>query len=179
MILFDTRCLLHTTCSLEVCLNEKRTVLLFALPKLTDWVGYTKWPGRIKQSKEINFLFPFLTDRKWINKTRRQKYVRIRFHGEALKVIRLSNITFAKYYNLTLTLDLVHGIRNQVLAVYLAKREPLSRVLLWKFSAIEAAGGYSLEWPIRGGSAPKGYLFHASGTWKRKNFTGRSNWKGK
>ena len=27
----------------------------------------------------------------------------------------------------------------------------------------EALGGYSLEWPIRGGSARKGYLFQASG----------------
>ena len=47
-------------------------------------------------------------------------------------------VIFAKYYNLTSTLDLVHGIRNQVLAVYLAKREPTSRLLLSKSSAIEA-----------------------------------------
>ena len=40
---------------------------------------------------------------------------------------------------MTSTLDLVHNVWNQVdLAVYLAKREPLSRVFLWKSSAIEA-----------------------------------------
>ena len=65
-----------------------------------------------------------------------KKYVRIRFRGETL--IRLSTIKFVKHYNLTSTLDLVHGVRNQVLAVYLAKREPLGRVLLWKSSAIQA-----------------------------------------
>ena len=70
--------------------------------------------------------------------TATKKYVPIRFRGETLKVIRLSTIKFAKHYNLTSTLDLVHGVRNQVLALYLAKREPLSRVLLWKTSAIEA-----------------------------------------
>ena len=65
-----------------------------------------------------------------------KKYVRIRFGEEIL--IRLSTIKFAKHYNLASTLDLVHGVRNQVLAVYLAKREPLNRVLLWKSLAIEA-----------------------------------------
>ena len=68
--------------------------------------------------------------------TATKKYVRIRFRGETL--IRLSTIEFAKHYNLTSTLNLVHGVRNQVLAVYLMKRERLSRVLLWKSSAIEA-----------------------------------------
>ena len=58
------------------------------------------------------------------------KYVRIPFPGETL--IRLSTIKFAKHYNLTSTLDLVHGVGNQVFAEYLAKREPLSGVLLWK-----------------------------------------------
>ena len=42
-----------------------------------------------------------------------KKYVRIRFRGETL--IRLSTIKFAKLHNLTSTLDLVHGVRNQVL----------------------------------------------------------------
>ena len=65
-----------------------------------------------------------------------KKYVRIRFRGETL--IGLSTIKFAKYYNLTSTLDLVHGVRNQILAVYLAKREQLSCVLLWKSLAMEA-----------------------------------------
>ena len=36
-----------------------------------------------------------------------KKYVCIRFRGEAL--IRLSTIKFAKHYNLTSSLDLVHG----------------------------------------------------------------------
>ena len=67
-----------------------------------------------------------------------EKHVRIRFRGETLKVIRLSTTKFAKHYNLTSTLNLVHGVRNQVLAVYLAKRKPLSCVLIWKSSAIEA-----------------------------------------
>ena len=39
-----------------------------------------------------------------------KKYVRIRFRGETL--IRLSTIKFAKHYNLTSTLDLVHGARR-------------------------------------------------------------------
>ena len=46
LILFDTRCLIHKTCSVAALLNKKRTVLvlLFALPmawasiKLTNWV---------------------------------------------------------------------------------------------------------------------------------------------
>ena len=58
------------------------------------------------------------------------KNVRIPFREETL--IRLSTIKFAKHYNLISTLDLVHGVGNQVLAEYLAKREPLSGVLLWK-----------------------------------------------
>jgi len=41
-----------------------------------------------------------------------KKYVRIRFRGEALKVIRLSAIKSAKHYNLTSTLNLVHGARK-------------------------------------------------------------------
>ena len=56
-----------------------------------------------------------------------KKYVCIRFRGEAL--IRLSTIKFAKHYNLTSSFDWVHGVRNQVLAVYLAKREQLSHEL--------------------------------------------------
>ena len=67
-----------------------------------------------------------------------KKIVPIRFRGETLKVVRLSTIKFAKHYSLPSPLDLVHVVRNQVLAAYLAKREPLSRVLLWKSSAIEA-----------------------------------------
>jgi len=64
-------------------------------------------------------VFPFRTDRKWFNKTRRQKkYVRIRFRGKTL--IRLSTIKFTKHYNPTSTLDLVRGVRNQVLAVYVS-----------------------------------------------------------
>ena len=65
-----------------------------------------------------------------------KKYARIRFRGETF--IRLTTIKFAKHYNLTSTLDLVYGVGNQVLAVYPAKSEPLSRVLLWKSSATEA-----------------------------------------
>ena len=37
-----------------------------------------------------------------------KKYVRIRFRGETL--IHLSIIKFAKHYNLTSTLDLVHRV---------------------------------------------------------------------
>ena len=48
----------------------------------------------------------------------KKKYVRIRFRGKTL--IRLSAITFTKHYNLTSTLDLVRGVRNQVLAVYMS-----------------------------------------------------------
>ena len=48
-----------------------------------------------------------------------KNYVRIPFSGEAFKVIRLS----------TQNLDFVY--------VYLAKRDPVSRLLLWKSSAIE------------------------------------------
>ena len=42
-----------------------------------------------------------------------KKYVRIRFRGEALKVIRLLAIKSAKHYNLTSTLNLVQGARNE------------------------------------------------------------------
>ena len=48
-----------------------------------------------------------------------KKYVRIRFLGEPLKVIRLSAITFAKKKP-TSTLNLVHGAPNEILAVHLA-----------------------------------------------------------
>ena len=47
-----------------------------------------------------------------------KKYVRICFRGKTL--IRLSNIKFTKHYNLTSTLYLVCGVRNQVLAVYVS-----------------------------------------------------------
>ena len=78
MILFATRCLLHTTCSVAVLLNKRRSVL-FALPmalvsiKLTDWVVCRKRPGRINKAKKSTLPFLFRTDRKWFNKTRRQK----------------------------------------------------------------------------------------------------------
>ena len=39
------------------------------------------------------------------------------------------------------------------------------------FIKIPGGGGYSLQWPIRGGSARKGYLFQASGIKKGRNFT--------
>ena len=73
--------------------KKERTVLLFALPiawvsvKFTDWVFYSKSPGRIKWSKEVTFVFPFRTDRKWINKTRRQKNM-FTFVSVGLKVLR-------------------------------------------------------------------------------------------
>ena len=57
---------------------------------------------------------------------------------EARKVIRLSTIEFGKHFNLSSTLDWVDGIQNQVLAVYLTKREPPSCLFLLKSSAIEA-----------------------------------------
>ena len=41
-------------------------------------------------------------------------------------------IKFTKQYNLSSTLDLVHGIRSQAFALYLAKREPQSCLLLCK-----------------------------------------------
>ena len=47
-----------------------------------------------------------------------KKYVRIRFRGKTLK--RLSTIKFTKHCNPTSTLDLVRGVRNQVLAVYVS-----------------------------------------------------------
>ena len=37
--------------------------------------------------------------------------------------------------------------------------------------------GYSVKWPVRGGSAWKGYLFQASGIWKGRDFTSWSVWK--
>ena len=55
--------------------------------------------------------------------------IRWSFPGEALKVIRLSNIKSAKHYFMTSTLDLVHGVRSQVPAVYIAKHEPPSCLL--------------------------------------------------
>ena len=39
-------------------------------------------------------------------------------------------------------------------------------------------GGYSLQLPIRGGSARKGYHFHASSIWKGRDFTSRGTRKG-
>ena len=51
--------------------------------------------------------------------TPQKKYVRIRFRRKTLT--RLSAIKFTKHYNLTSTLDLVCGVRNQVLAVYVSQ----------------------------------------------------------
>ena len=48
----------------------------------------------------------------------KKEYVRIRFRGKTL--IRLSTIKFTQQYNPTSTLDLVRGVRNQVLAVYVS-----------------------------------------------------------
>ena len=64
-----------------VIFDTRYTTLLLALSmawvyiKFTDWVVYRKRPGRIKWSKEVTFVFPFRTDWKWINKTRRQKNI--------------------------------------------------------------------------------------------------------
>ena len=71
--------------------------------------------------------------------TSTKKCVRVRkiCPREAHKAIRLSTIEYAKHYSLSPTLDLVDGIRNQVLAVYLTKREPPSCLFLWKSSAIQ------------------------------------------
>ena len=42
-------------------------------------------------------------------------------------------------------------------------------------SQVSGGGGeYSLWWPVRGGSARKGYLFQVSGIWKSAEFTTRS-----
>ena len=49
--------------------------------------------------------------------TATKTYLHFCYRGEALKVMQLSTIKFAKHYNLTSTLDLVNGVRNQVLAV--------------------------------------------------------------
>ena len=100
-------------------------MLLFALPmawvsiKLTDCVVYRKRPGRINKAKKSTLCF--LSGPIGNDSTRhadKKKYVRIRFRGKTL--IRLSTIKFTKHYNLTSTLDLVRGVRNQVLAVYVS-----------------------------------------------------------
>jgi len=48
-----------------------------------------------------------------------------------------------------------------------------SKISKWMHSHWGGGGGYCLWWPIRGGSARKGYLFQASGTctWKGRDFT--------
>jgi len=43
--------------------------------------------------------------------------------------------------------------------------------LLINKTGTPGSGGYSLQWPIRGGSAQKGYLFLASGIKKGRDFT--------
>ena len=65
------------------------------------------WPYKVNKVNQV-FVFSFRTDNAFV------------FAKLALgKPLRQK---FAKYYNLTSTLDLVHGIRSQVLAVNLAKR---------------------------------------------------------
>ena len=99
-------------------------MLLFALPvawvsiKLTDWVVCRKRPGRINKVKKSTLCF--LSGPIGNDSTRHadKKNVCIRFCGKTL--IRLSTIKFTKHYNLTSTLDLVCGVRNQVLAVYVS-----------------------------------------------------------
>ena len=61
-------------------------------------------------------------------------------------------------------LSVVSGKR--VLGLYLEEVTELRR-----WFKPERGGGYSLWWPIRGGSARKGYLFQASGIWKGRDFT--------
>ena len=94
--------------------------------------------------KKFNFTFPFRTDRKWLNKTRRQKFAKVALGKLSGKVIRLSTIKFAKYYNLTSISDLVHGIRNQVLAVYLTNA---SRRVACCFQSLQRSkrGGWLLD----------------------------------
>ena len=100
-------------------------MLLFALPmawvsiKLTDVVVYRKRPGCINKAKKSTSCFlsgPIGNDS--TRHTGKKKYVPIRFRGKTL--IRLSTIEFTKHYNLISTLDLVRGVRNQVLAVYVS-----------------------------------------------------------
>ena len=99
------------------------------------------------------FVFPYRTDRKWLNKT--QKYVGMRKScpGEALTVIRLSIMKFAEYYILTSTLDQVHGNRNGVLAVYLSKREPTSCLLL-SLSSASRRRAWVLDTPLHSFKEP-------------------------
>ena len=51
---------------------------------------------------------------------------------------------------------LMHKILNH-------NRTNKMRVHVYSFPLVFMPGGYSLKWPIRGGSAQKGYLFQASG----------------
>ena len=53
------------------------------------------------------------------------------------------------------------------------KSEISSSNLLLRRHNAPWGGGYSLWWPVRGGSVRKGYLFQASGIWKGRDFT---NW---
>lgn len=137
--------MLTSTRSVALLFNQKRTGCY--LP--CQWIGCplnllgSLSEGKFqlcKMIKQKKSTLCFLSDWK-CSKTRRQKKcVRVRKSCpvEALKFIRFATVKFSKHFNLTSTLDLVHGIRNQVLAVYLTKRKPLSCLFLFKSSAIEA-----------------------------------------
>ena len=76
-------------------------------------------PGRINKAKKSTLCFlsgPIRNDS--TRHADKKKYVRIRFRGKTL--IRLSTIKFTKHYNPTSNLDLVRGVRNQLLAVYVS-----------------------------------------------------------
>ena len=82
----------------------------------------------MKQRSHFCVSFP---DRSELNQqdTPPKIYVHIRFRGSQGHTI-VNHKIWQTDYNLTSTLDLVHRVQNHVVAVYLAKREPLWKSLL-------------------------------------------------
>ena len=98
--------------------------------------------------------------------------------------VRMSSIKMARHFfhRTTLTLPLAQIICNRFWyssrQKKSVKRKKRSYILLicsdLPFSCPVCpggGGGYSLQWPIRGVSTRKGYLFEASGIYKGRDFT--------
>ena len=71
-------------------------------------------------------------------------------------------------------LDLVKEMGSKSLTLY-----SLCTSCVNKIPLRYPGGRYSLWWPIRGGTARKGFLSQASRIWKCRDFTSWSMWKGR
>ena len=67
------------------------------------------WSYKIKQSSQLCVCFPNLLE---MAQDKKMCSCLQKFPWGSYQIIRLSTIILVKYYNLTSTLNLVHGIRN-------------------------------------------------------------------